>query len=47
MEINIEYLEKELKAKQDMKNQAETVVIQVLGQIKLLEHLLKVAKQEK
>lgn len=45
MEISIEYLEKELKAKQDMKQQAELVVIQIVGQIKLLENLLKEAKK--
>lgn len=47
MEINLEYLEKELKSKQDMKNQAEAVVIQLVGQIKLLENLLKKLKEQK
>lgn len=41
MEINQEYLEKELKAKREMKNQAEAVLIQLVGQINLLEHMLK------
>lgn len=41
MEITREYLEKELKAKIEMKNQAEAVLIQLVGQINLLEHMLK------